>query len=60
MISLELWRFIILAAWLLLFALLTWPITLYLRRAGRPRALSLLLLIPGVSLVGLYLMRLRR
>jgi hypothetical protein len=60
MITLDLWRLLILVGWLLLFTLLTWPIALYLRRVGRPRALSLLLLIPGVSLFGLYLMRLRR
>lgn len=60
MISLDLWRLILVLAWLLLFALLIWPIALYLRRIGRPRWLSLLLLIPGVSLFGLYLMRLRR
>lgn len=60
MIDLDGWRLILVGGWLVAFAVLTRPLRQYLGRHGRPAGLSLLLLAPGVSLVALYLMRLRK
>ncbi len=60
MIDLDLWRLLLVVAWLAAFAVLTLPLRRFLRHLGRSSAQSLLLLIPGLSLVVLYLMRLHR
>lgn len=59
MIDLDLYRILLIAAWIIVFFVATMPFRRWLRTQSQSSALSLLLLVPGVSLFAFYLVKSR-